>query len=250
MIASRSVREFQDLPSELPFVDITTNDNKKLTFGTFYRAPNSDLKPLEDLRTCLSSITTTDLLIAGDFNLSGFDWTTNQPTKASERHILLSDITRDNFLYQLVDEPTREHHILDVVLTTNIDLINNLEVGEPFSDHISITFTGSTCSYQQRISKNENYAFNKADWIHFRSLFRYSPWSYILEQEDINGNWETWKDLYFATVNESIPKYRHKRKNIAPWITKDLIKLCGKKKQLYKRAKNLISRITGSSTIL
>ena len=40
-------------------------------------------------------------------------------------------------------------------------------------------------------------------------------------------------------VNKSIPKYRHKRKNIAPWITKDLIKLSRKKKQLYKKAKKI-----------
>ena len=40
MIAS--VRVFQDLSSELLFVDITTDDNKKLTVGTFYRPPNSD----------------------------------------------------------------------------------------------------------------------------------------------------------------------------------------------------------------
>ena len=31
--------------------------------------------------------------------------------------------------------------------------------------------------------------------------------------------------------------YRHKRKNIAPWITKDLIELSRKKKHLYKIAK-------------
>ena len=42
---------------------------------------------------------------------------------------------------------------------------------------------------------------------------------------------------HFAAVNESIPKYRHKTKNIAPWITKDLIKLSRKKKHLYKKAK-------------
>lgn len=126
-----SMREYHDSPSELFFVDIVTDDNKKLTIGAIYRPPNSDLKPLEDLRTCLSSVATTDLLITGDFNLSGIDWTTNQPTKASEHHNLLSDIIQDNFLYQLVDEPTRENNILDLVLTTKIDLINNLEVGEP-----------------------------------------------------------------------------------------------------------------------
>ena len=199
MIAS--IRENQDLPSELLFVEMITEGNKKLTTGIFYRPADSDLKPLEDLRTCLSSITTTDLLIIGDFNLSEFDWTTNHPTKASEHHNLLSYIIQDNFLYQLVEEPTRENNILDLVLTTNIELINDLEVGEPFSDHHSITFTVNTCPYQQRISKKE---------------IKISPWYYTLEQEDINANWKTWKDLYFASVNESIPKYHHKRKNIAP----------------------------------
>ena len=137
----------------------------------------------------------------------------------------------------MVDEPTCKNNILDLVLTTNSDLINNLEVGEPFSDHNSITFIVNTRTYQQRISTKENYAFNKADWNHLRSLFSYSPWYFTLEQQDINANWEVWKDLYFAAVNESIPKYRHKRKNIAPWITKDLIKLSRKKKHLYKKAK-------------
>ena len=83
----------------------------------------------------------------------------------------------------------------------------------------------------------ENYAFSEADWNHLRSLFSYSPWYFTLEQQDINANWEVWKDLYFAAVNESILKYCHKRKDIAPWITKDLIKLRRKKKHLYKKAK-------------
>ena len=227
-----SIREHHDLPSELLFVDIITDGKKKLTIGTFYRPPNSDLKPLEDLGSCLSSITSTDLLVTGDFNLSEFDWSTNHPTKLSEHHYLLSDIIQDNFLYQMVDEPTCENNIFDLVLTTNSDLINNLEVGEPFSDHNSITFVVNTRPYQQRIPMKENYAFSEADWNHLRSLFSYSPWYFTSEQQDINANWEVWKDLYFAAVNESIPKYRHKRKNIAPWITKDLIKLSRKKKRL------------------
>ena len=50
---------------------------------------------------------------------------------------------------------------------TNIDLINNLEVGEPFPDHNSITFTVNTCPYQQQISKNENYAFRVRKYAKF-----------------------------------------------------------------------------------
>lgn len=148
---------------------------------------------------------------------------------------------QDNFLYQLVDEPTREKNILDLVLTTNADLINNLKVGEPFSDHNLISFRVDTRPYQNRVSKKEVYAFNKAGWNHLRALFNKSPWYCVLEDKDININWETWKDLYFAAVKESIPKFLQKRKINAPWITKELIKLCRKKKNLYKKAKKSIN---------
>ena len=79
------IQEHHDLPSELLFVDIIMDGKKRLTIGTFYRPPNSDLKPLEDHQSCLSSITTTDL-VTGDFNLSEFDWSTNHPTKSCEHH--------------------------------------------------------------------------------------------------------------------------------------------------------------------
>jgi len=117
-----------------------------------------------------------------------------------------------------------------------------LEVSEPFSGHNLITFTVNNRPYQQQISVKENYAFNKADWNHLRSLFNYTPWYFTLEQRDINANWEAWQDLYFAAVNESIPQYRHKRKNSAAWIMKDSIKLCRKKKHLDKKAKKSNSK--------
>ena len=47
-------------------------------------------------------------------------------------------IIQDNFLH-VVDEPTRDQNILDLVLTTNVDLLmDNVVVGEPFSDHNSM----------------------------------------------------------------------------------------------------------------
>jgi len=40
----------------------------------------------------------------------------------------------------------------------------------------------------------------------------------------------------FTTVDECIPKRKNRRRSNAPWITKDLIVLCKKKKSLYNRA--------------
>ena len=106
--------------------------------GVFYRPPDSDLKVLQDLQNSLSNITTHTILI-GDFNLSEFDWADNRSLRCLEHRTLLLDIIQENFLHQLGDEPTRDQNILDLVLTTNADLIDNVVVGEPFSDHI-ITF--------------------------------------------------------------------------------------------------------------
>ena len=107
---------------------------------------------------------------------------------------LLLDIIQDNFLQQLVDEPTRDQNILDLVLTTNADLIDNVVncvVGEPFYDHNSITFTLNGALFISRISKKCIYAFNTADWSHLRSLFQYSRWDLTLAGEDIYVNWTT-----------------------------------------------------------
>ena len=136
-----------------------------------------------------------------------------------------------------MNEPTRDQNILDLVLTTNADLINSMEVGEPFSDHNMITFTINVTPYQSCVSKKDIYAFKKADWSHLRSLFQHSPWNCAFTEENIDNNWTAWKDLFFAAVDQCVPKYKQKRKSSAPWITKELIKLCRKKKTLYKRAK-------------
>lgn len=50
-------------------------------------------------------------------------------------------------------------------------------------------------------------------------------------------NWSCWKDLLFTAMDQCIPLCQSKRKSNAPWITKDLINLCRKKKSLYSKAR-------------
>ena len=59
------------------------------------------------------------------------------------------DILQDNFLTQLVTEPTRSQNILDLVLSTSPDIIKNLTVGEQFSDHNIFTFVLTGQPYMQ-----------------------------------------------------------------------------------------------------
>ena len=79
-------------------------------------------------------------------------------------------------------------------------------------------------------------------------LFAISPWKLAPADEDINRNWENWTALYFAAVDECVPKYRQKSKSNAPWITKELIKLSRKRETCIKRLKDQTVKSTGLLT--
>ena len=91
-----------------------------------------------DMQDVFQKSTFQDLVIImiADFNLPGVDWLDVRAACDSANNSLLIDIIQDNFFTQLVNEPTRECNILDLVLTTSPEFVRELAVGEPFSDRI------------------------------------------------------------------------------------------------------------------
>lgn len=121
--------------SELIFMDLLFANNRKITLGAFYGPPNNDTKPLEELQQALDNLSTSELILVGDFNSPDVNWLNIRATNNSTNYELLFDIIQDNFLSQLVGEPTRDQNILDLMLATSTDIVQDLIVGEPFSDH-------------------------------------------------------------------------------------------------------------------
>ena len=193
---------------------------------------------LEILQRNLDSLSDqTDILLVGDFNFKDIDWSNNVFLNNSSNYVLFADILADNFLTQMVLQPTRENNILDLVLTNNIDLVVDVEVGEPISDHNIITFRVNVNPYRIQSSKKEFYNFDKANWSDLNELFNNIPWDCAFISNDINDIWNSWVDLYNTAVDHCISKKHTKKNRRAPWISDDIIKIAGKKKRLYKKAK-------------
>ena len=179
----------------------------------FYRPPGSDTKPLEDLQTFIQGLdSTADLILVGDFNLPEIEWSCNRALQQSHNHALLIDIIQDNFLTQLVSEPTRNQNILDLLITTSPDIIDRLVVGDCFSDHNSLSFEILRSPYTQRKSRKCFYSYGKTDWAHLKMLLAWIPWSCAFFDDDIEYNWSCWKDLLFTAMDECIPVRRGKKK--------------------------------------
>ena len=82
-------------------------------FGVFYRPPASDTRCLEILQKNLEHQTPqADIILVGDFNLKDVDWNNRLMLNNSVDYELFSDILSDNFLPQMVLQPTRGNNKL------------------------------------------------------------------------------------------------------------------------------------------
>ena len=106
-----SVREDVSFDSaELLFVDTLFSANRKISLGVFYRPPNGNMNYLLDLQAALDNVLSSvnsEMVLDGDFNIPEFDWNTNCASVDSPNTTLLSVVIHDNFLLQVVKDPTR-----------------------------------------------------------------------------------------------------------------------------------------------
>jgi len=109
--------------------------NSEITvIGVCYRAPDSTETNDTALFSILSSFKNQRVVVLGDFNYPDIDWSQAESLDASHPFI---ECIGNNFLFQLVEEPTRGNNFLDLVLTSDDSIVQSLQVGEPFetSDH-------------------------------------------------------------------------------------------------------------------
>ena len=76
----------------------------------------------------------------GDFNHGHTQWKSLESTRGEDQQFLL--LIQDSFLTQHVLEPTREENVLDLVLSSQIEIVDNVKIHEPLgnSDHNQIHF--------------------------------------------------------------------------------------------------------------
>lgn len=112
--------------------------NGKTIICVCYRPPNSDSNFSDDLHINLTEIKTlypkADIILFGDFNFPSINWSNLSFTGSGESGSFL-DVCHDFNLTQLVDQPTRDANILDLVLTTSPQLIQTITYTDGFSDH-------------------------------------------------------------------------------------------------------------------
>ena len=241
----KSTRETElETECEVIWCKIDLKNNKKLLIGAFYRPNESDEESITQLSTALRSLHSSKSLIilGGDFNTPGWDWTTNQPKpncRFQETYEELANIMDDTGLQQLVEEPTRGQNTLDLLYSNSPGRVCNTEVLPGISDH-NIPSCVVDIIPLRRIQKPRWITlYNKADWANIANELK-SFKAKIESKEhqlDINTLWNDFKSMVQHLVETYIPRKKTKRVRKLPYITPEIERLIRKRNRLYKKLK-------------
>ncbi|KAK4826044.1 hypothetical protein QYF61_003943 [Mycteria americana] len=142
----------------------------------------------------------------------------------------------DNFLTQLVSEPTREGAPLDLLFTNREGLVSHVMVGGRLgqSDHEMIEFLihGEVA---RGVSKTATLGFQRADFGLFRRLVERVPWEAALKGKGVQEGWTFFQEEVLKAQERAVPRCRKtsRRGRRPAWLTRELWLELRKKRRVY-----------------
>ena len=225
-----------DIP-DLEAVWVETNVNKeRLLIGSFYRPPSKPISYWDLIDTSIKQASSEPLklFVLGDFNSDYLHNPSNH----------LMNLIRFNNLKQVIDEPTRITQTtatcLDLILTSNVDLISECGVLPPICSDHSVPFVNIL------LSKPNHYSFKRTvyDYSNLNSnkcneeLARANLLD-IVNTPNLDDAAQLFSDTVLNTSSKCMPvKTVIIRTRDAAWVNDDIRILCKNKNKAHKRAKS------------
>ena len=200
---------------------------RRQLIGVCYRSPRCNVNKDNELFRMLGNVRDRNAIVVGEFNFGEIDWMNQVATGQSQMFL---DCVNDNFLHQHVEHETRRHNILDLVLSTEENMVQNLEVGEPFgnSDHRIVRWKLATNKEIEVEKKMHNYF--KADYDKIREEAEGINWVTLIGEDSINKDWENVKATLDKLKTDYIP-IKRQSKNKCKWANRETKNVGGQKKR-------------------
>ena len=177
---------------------------------------------LSDVLFSLSSLNK-DLLVLGDFNFPDIDWELLSGT--SKHSINFCNLTLQLNMCQLVVSPThRAGNILDLVITTNDELVQDIVIHHDFppglsSDHFIITLRVPV-SHVNRVRSPHQSFFNysKANWEEMNAFFGEYNFDEFYGKPNLEQAWTCFKEIILTAIPLFVPRVCSRRHPRPKWF--------------------------------
>lgn len=226
--------------------------NKSLAIGAYYKPHELDTESFCEFQNSLEKARKkfTNIWVAGDFNLPKMDWDTMSPSSDCRNQTFyreVLDTLNDTNLTQMVNLPTRDDNILDLFLTTNPTLVNQVNILPGISDHNIVEVRVNTSARVRYQKPRKIHLYKKANWDEIkRSITDYH--NDMLENNkysvlNIEELWEDFANMLHRLTDKYVPTKMSSVRDSLPWVNQSLKKIFRKRDRAYKK-----SRKTGKSS--
>jgi hypothetical protein len=169
----------------------------------------------------------------GDFNYPNIDW---EKLDGDTNSLEFLNLVQDCFLVQHVNVPTRGDNILDLVFTSEDNMVENIEVREHFSssDHNIIVWT-LNCKTVMNENHMINYDYTKADYVKINENIKSINWDIEFFGKNADQMWSKFNDVVITNITSHVPLKKIKNKKYPFWMTRKAIRAQKYKSRMWKR---------------
>ena len=201
----------------------------EVVVGVCYRIQSADKEEVDSLFRYIRHYSKGRLIIMGDFNYGDIDWSLMDCGVGGREFF---DLIGDCFLTQHVKLPTRGENILDLILSSEPCMVDEVLVSNPVStsDHNLISWKLILCT---KIEENRNKVFNydRGDYCQIINTLSEINWDSEFGCLNVTQMWDLFLDKITQCRDRFIPLKQVGKRNFPKWMNK------GIKKGIKKRNK-------------
>ena len=209
-------------------------NTQKLYLGSFYRPPRAPLEQLEQLEQSLTDIHTRfthhhpNIIMAGDFNATDISWDSGTVTGNSDSinaRKLIGIVEQFGLTqHQMNISRPASNAVLDLVFSTNPNLVNKVEVVPGMSDHLSVLTTLDVRPKPYIKAPHKVHLYKRGNFDSLREDMSNMSQSFLLKAStrSTNENWTVFKESLTDAIKKHIPTRISKRKRELPWINPEI----------------------------
>jgi len=219
---------------------ITSLDRVELLIGVCYRSGNVKIFGQDShqlVRQLLEEVSQYHVMIMGDFNYPGIDWDMQLACDgATAEEKMFVECLMDNYYTQHVTQSTRGDSVLDLIITSDSDIIDNIMILENLgcSDHNMLSWN---CQFGKKklLTRRKMLNFRKAKVTDIRNALRDTDWDSLLDG-DIEESWDKFKNKILSLADANIPELKAGNRHSKPiWLTNKCLRLIYKKRKVFTK---------------
>ena len=124
-------------------------------------------------------------------------------------------LIQDNFLIQHVLEPTRGGRVLDLILSSQKEFVDNVKIQEPLgsSDHNQVHFNIKIKLDKTKVSRCKR-NFRKGNYKEMRTILEHIDWNDKMKNKTGAESWNILKSELDSVINRYICSYEKARETV------------------------------------